>query len=832
MSLPSNINSIRKNSVHIDEGIKDVRFITAASRPQFRNKHKSDEDELININKTDDERFQSMYTDSKFQIPGTSLEEDKYGRKQKKKKEKKKKDDFVKKSSATTDEEDDQVLQSNNKAGEEKEADDRFSTNHLSLIEDNKTAKQQEKGEIVKKMDPITLPKDAEARIAYLTALSRGEIDNSSATSSSFEDSDDMSSNSSYSGFSGTDEEDAHNIMGPDDEQVDITYESSPYLAICNLDWRHVRAVDIFVILGSFCNSNDDVKSVKIYTSNFGKEQLEKEQIYGPPAGIFLKKKRKHSTGNDSTDDDDDDASTTASDVEPEYRSDDEEEIEHNVYKNFPHQASALETIDEEDVMDVEKLRAYERSKLKYYFAVAEFRNSDSADKVYKELDGMEFENSSASFDLRSLSKGQISSEIKEEDMKDECYGIPYEYQPPRFVVEALQHTSVKCTWDETSDKERERKLTQFFGVNKDAWNAMVEGDDLKAYLASDASSSSDEEEGTKNQQKSSQLRKLLGLDKDDDDNDDDNSNNQVNSSTSNSSDSEEEDSEEEDDEEKEAVVQIGEPDLASKIRSKIEQNRNEDQTTKIMTPWEKYQQKRKEKRKEKRQRRKDGNNNIVSTEDDGMYDQDPEMRHEDYDSSNEEDFFVEENGTVEEHEIHPSRPEVQKKNSKTKITNDETSAAAVHTSRTASTKEELELLLAGDDGQELEKDFDMRGLVRLQQESKKAKKKRPLDADLAGTEFQINLKDGRFSSMLDGTDARFGIDPTDPNFKSTPAMKTILSEQSKRRREKNNIKHNQPTVGNVGEQNDLGNGGEVELNSLVTSIKRKVKNKKGKMLG
>lgn len=84
MSLPSNINSIRKNSVHIDEGIKDVRFITAASRPQFRNKHKSDEDELININKTDDERFQSMYTDSKFQIPGTSLEEDKYGRKQKK----------------------------------------------------------------------------------------------------------------------------------------------------------------------------------------------------------------------------------------------------------------------------------------------------------------------------------------------------------------------------------------------------------------------------------------------------------------------------------------------------------------------------------------------------------------------------------------------------------------------------------------------------------------------------------------------------------------------------------------------------------------------------
>ena len=698
MSLPSNTNSIRKNSIHLDEGIKDVRFITAASRPQFRSKHKSEGDELIHTNKTDDERFQSMYTDSKFQIPGTSLEEDKYGRKQKKKKEKKKKDGFFKKSSTPTDEEDDQMIQNNNKVGEEKEEDERFSTNQLSLREDNNTAKQQEKGELAKKMDPITLPKDAEARIAYLTALSRGEIDNSSATSSSFGDSDDLSSNSSCSGFSEADEEDAHDIMGPDDKEVDITYESSPYLAICNLDWRHVRAVDIFVILGSFCNSNDDVKSVKIFTSNFGKEQLEKEQIYGPPAGIFLKKKKKHSTENDSNDDDDD-ASTTASEVEPEYRSDDEEETETNVYKNFPHQASALENIDEEDVMDVEKLRAYERSKLKYYFAVAEFCNSDAADKVYKELDGMEFENSSASFDLRSLSKSQISSEINEEDMKDECYGIPYEYQPPRFVVEALQHTSVKCTWDETSDKERERKLTQFFGVNKDAWNAMVEGDDLKAYLASDASSSSDEDEGIKKKQKSSQLRKLLGLDNDDDDNnDDDNSNNQVNSSTSNSSDNEDEDSEEEEDEEKEAVVRIGEPDLASKIRSKIEQNRNEDQTTKVMTPWEKYQQKRKEKRKEKRQKRKDGNNNIVSTEDDGMYDQDPEFRHEEDDSSNEEDFFVEENEAVKEIEIHPSRPEVQK-NSETKKTDDDTSAGAVHTSRTASTKEELELLLAGDDG-------------------------------------------------------------------------------------------------------------------------------------
>jgi hypothetical protein len=47
-----------------------------------------------------------------------------------------------------------------------------------------------------------------------------------------------------------------------------------------------------------------------------------------------------------------------------------------------------------------------------------------------------------------------------------------------KIFGEALQQTRVECTWDEATDKERECKVTQFFGVSADAWNATVKGDD------------------------------------------------------------------------------------------------------------------------------------------------------------------------------------------------------------------------------------------------------------------------------------------------------------------------------------------------------------------
>jgi hypothetical protein len=127
-----------------------------------------------------------------------------------------------------------------------------------------------------------------------------------------------------------------------------------------------------------------------------------------------------------------------------------------------------------------------------------------------------------------------------------------------------------------------------------------------------------------------------------------------------------------------------------------------------------------------------------------------------------------------------------------------------------------------------------MRGLVRIEKlkDTKSRKKKLIDEKNTLGTDFKINVTDDRFSSLLDGTDARFGIDPTDPNFKNTPAMKEILSEQSRRRKRR----QQKSIVGEIVDalepplkqqkKDDDGSGGpsrSSELHTLVSSIKRKL---------
>ena len=137
----------------------------------------------------------------------------------------------------------------------------------------------------------------------------------------------------------------------------------------------------------------------------------------------------------------------------------------------------------QESDFDAEKLRAYEAAKLKYYFAVIEFVSTDAADITYKELDVMEMGHSSSTIDLRSIPESDVPDVIKGRKCRDKASVLPSNYDPPDFVVSALQQTAVKCTWEE-GDKERDQLLTQY-GVGNEAWNAMAKGDDLKAYLAS-----------------------------------------------------------------------------------------------------------------------------------------------------------------------------------------------------------------------------------------------------------------------------------------------------------------------------------------------------------
>lgn len=74
--------------------------------------------------------------------------------------------------------------------------------------------------------------------------------------------------------------------------------------------------------------------------------------------------------------------------------------------------------------------------------------------------------------------------------MRDECTEVGLDYQPPDFVVNALQHTTVQCSWDE-GEKDRERKLT-----NISQWRQLQESELLQYVASSDSDDGEEEEEG------------------------------------------------------------------------------------------------------------------------------------------------------------------------------------------------------------------------------------------------------------------------------------------------------------------------------------------------
>ena len=53
------------------------------------------------------------------------------------------------------------------------------------------------------------------------------------------------------------------------------------------------------------------------------------------------------------------------------------------------------------DLKAMERVRKYQVTRLKYYYAVAEFDTAETGNKVYEECDGTEYELSATRFDLR-----------------------------------------------------------------------------------------------------------------------------------------------------------------------------------------------------------------------------------------------------------------------------------------------------------------------------------------------------------------------------------------------------------------------------------------------
>ena len=100
------------------------------------------------------------------------------------------------------------------------------------------------------------------------------------------------------------------------------------------------------------------VRTVTIYPSEYGLERMKEEEVLGPKELVEMK----------------------------------QEEVP------VPSTEDKNETDDVDDYHR-EKLRQYQINRLKYYYAVAECDSAETANKIYEECDGQEFESSAARFD-------------------------------------------------------------------------------------------------------------------------------------------------------------------------------------------------------------------------------------------------------------------------------------------------------------------------------------------------------------------------------------------------------------------------------------------------
>lgn len=238
--------------------------------------------------------------------------------------------------------------------------------------------------------------------------------------------------------------------------------EISSRIAVVNLDWDNIRAVDLLAVFSSFVPTNGRILKLSVYPSEFGKERMEREEMEGPPEEIFTKSRGSHENGvleAMKTDD--------SSDV------DEDEKIRKAIIKE-----------DQGEEFDSAKLRQYQLQRLRYYYAVLTCASAAVAEAIYNAVDGTEYLTTANFFDLRFIPD---EMDFSDDTPRDECERIPDGYKPNDFVTDALRHSKVKLTWDADDVARKEVQRKAFSGSRAD-----IDENELKAYLAS---YSSDEDE-------------------------------------------------------------------------------------------------------------------------------------------------------------------------------------------------------------------------------------------------------------------------------------------------------------------------------------------------
>lgn len=438
-----------------------------------------------------------------------------------------------------------------------------------------------------------------------------------------------------------------------------------------------------------------------------------------------------------------------------------------------------VQQADDGQEFDSTKLRSYQLDRLRYYYAVITCSSANVAKSIYDNLDGREYLTSANFFDLRFVPDG---TEF-DQDPKDECEKLPDGYKPNDFTTDALTHSKVRLTWDAEDTTRKE--------VQKRAFSRKeIDENELKAYLGSDSESSEDEEEVAKND-KAASLRAALGLEA------------PSKSSKSKSASSSKRDR---DFPKPDGEMQItfsggllGEGKGGSVFENDIPLNE---------TTMEKYVRKEKErkvKRKERMKAKKEGRDPDAEVEE-----SETATAGADGDDPFNDPFFASDGENVEKAERKADNRSKRAKKREEKEAEEAANAAE---------RAKLELLMADDEDNKM-RHFNMNEIEKAEKAKKKGKKGRKA-APVVEDNFKIETNDPRFAKLYESHE--FAIDPTNPRFKETSAMKALLEEGRKKRK--------QGREGDEPEQDRqlkkskmVDDGGDVDIKKLAARVKAKSK--------
>ena len=274
-----------------------------------------------------------------------------------------------------------------------------------------------------------------------------------------------------FSGSSSSQEDSSDNESSSDDDPGDISYpvgqatssdipagEVTKRIAVVNLDWDNIRAVDLMAVFSSFVEEvkgQGHIEKVVVYPSEFGKERMQREEREGPPKELFQEKEF---------------SADSEGDLEDEEDFDEDERIRRSLVKE-----------DKGEEFSSTRLRRYQLERLRYYYAVLSCSTPGIANHIYQNVDGAEYLSSANFFDLRFIPD---ETDFSDEQPRDQCDVVPDKYRPNEFVTDALQHSKVKLTWDADDTKRKEAQKRAFRGSRKE-----IDENDLQAYLGTDSSS-------------------------------------------------------------------------------------------------------------------------------------------------------------------------------------------------------------------------------------------------------------------------------------------------------------------------------------------------------